>query len=228
MIVLDMSKNTILISIVSFLVIIGFLGIVYKTSGAGEGAIDGQVIQSAKTVRPSDHIQWSPEKKVILTEYSDQQCPACAAFHQELKGWEDARHPNHDIVKNVTLVYRHYPLFTIHKNSRAASYAVEAAGKQGKFFEYSDILFTKQPEWSELSNPKDMFLNYAKSIKLDTAQFEADMKSDAVVKTVQDDVALGNEGDVQGTPSFFLNGQKMQISTIDDFAKQLRASFKSK
>ena len=224
----SMNKNTIIISIVSFLAIVGFLGIVYQSSGAGEATTEGTVIESAKTVRPTDHLKWSQDKQIILTEYSDQQCPACASFHQELKAWENPQHPNNDITKRVTFVYRHFPLFTIHKNARAASYAVEAAGKQGAFFQYSDILFTKQTEWSEQDNPTDTFVSYAKSLKLDTEQFANDMKSDAVVKSVQDDLALGNEGSVQGTPSFFLNGQKMQFTTIDEFAKQIRATFANK
>lgn len=223
-----MNKNTILISILSFLAIVGFLAIVYKSSGAGEATTEGTVIESAKAVRATDHLKWSKDKKIILTEYSDQQCPACASFHQELKSWENAASPNNDITKHVTFVYRHYPLFSIHKNARAASYAVEAAGKQGKFFQYSDILFTKQTEWSEMGDPSKTFIEYAKSLKLDTDQFASDMKSDAVIQSVQDDLTLGNEGDVQGTPSFFLNGRKMQFNTIDDFAKQIRAAIEAK
>ena len=223
-----MNKNTIIISIVSFFAIVGFFALVYNASGAGTSTQSGTVIESSKTVRASDHIKWNPSKKAVLVEYSDQQCPACAQFHAELKSWENPEHPNNDIVKNVTFVYRHFPLFTIHKNARAASYAAEAAGRQGKFFEYSDVLFTKQVEWSQMSDPTDAFIKYAKSLKLDTDTFTKDMKSDAVVKVVQDDLALGNEGGVQGTPSFFLNGRNMQIASIEDFAKQLRESYTSK
>lgn len=223
-----MNKNTIIISIVSFLVIVGFLALVYSASSAGTSPQTGDVIESSKTVRSSDHIKWNSSKKTVLVEYSDQQCPACAQFHAELKSWENPSHPNNDIVKNVTFVYRHFPLFTIHKNARAASYAAEAAGRQDKFFEYSDVLFTKQVEWSQMSDPTEAFIKYAESLKLDTETFATDMKSDEVIKVVQDDLALGNEGGVQGTPSFFLNGRNMQISSIEDFAQQLRAAYAPK
>ena len=158
-----------------------------------------------KKLRANDHVEWSPDKKNLLIEYSDLQCPACQAYHVLLTqlSKEDM------IKKNITLVYRHYPLDSLHPNARNGAYAAEAASKQGKFFEMHDMLFAKQKEWAESSNPIDFFKKYATSLKLDVATFEKDFASDAVKQRVQDDLLEGDKYGVQGTPTFFYNGKKL-------------------
>ncbi|MFC1649464.1 DsbA family protein [Patescibacteria group bacterium] len=95
-------------------------------------------------VKENDHTKGSPEAKVILVEYSDFQCPACGAYAAVLSRLSE------EIPEDLLIIYRHFPLSNIHTNARAAAIASEAAAQQGKFWEYHDLLFTNQPEWSKL------------------------------------------------------------------------------
>lgn len=166
-------------------------------------------------VRKNDQIKWSKSKDSnILIEYSDLQCPACKGFHDILKTFEP---------KNVTLVFRHFPLYSIHKNAMTAAYAAEAAGLQGKFWEMVDVQFSKQSEWSILSNPKDYFVNVAKSLKLDTEKFKKDMDSEIVKNKVQADLTEGESIGINATPTFFLNGKKVNVNTFDEFKNLLNS-----
>lgn len=175
-------------------------------------------------VRTSDHPKWSKENKNILVEYSDLQCPACKSFHETLKAFESSSSPDFSITQKVTMIYRHYPLYQIHKNAIIAAYADESAGIQGKFWEMQDLLFEKQSEWSVLSDPKDFFANLAKELKLDSEKFKKDMDSEAVKNIVQSDMSEGDRIKVNSTPTFFLNGKKLdQIRSIDEFKNLLKS-----
>lgn len=196
-----MDKKTIIITALSVVGIIIFL--------IGAYAMTNKPTQTSfpelKKLRANDHTEWSPAKKNLLVEYSDLQCPACQAYHALLTqiSKEDM------IKKNITLVYRHYPLDSLHPNARNGAYAAEAASKQGKFWEMHDLLFEKQKEWSESNKPLDFFKKYATSLKLDVAKFEKDFASDAVKQRVQDDLLEGDKFGVQGTPTFFYNGKNL-------------------
>ena len=166
--------------------------------------------ESLKTVSATDHIKWSEKKRIILTEYSDFQCPACATYFDLIKGLDETSDENKEIFENITFVYRHFPLDQIHPNAREAAWAAEAAAKQNAFYPYHDILFARQSEWAELGDPSDRFVKYAEELKLDVEQFRKDSTSDSVKDKVQKDYLSGMEVDVQGTPTFYLNGTKMR------------------
>lgn len=140
---------------------------------------------------------------VKLVEYSDFQCPACAAYQPLLKELL-ARYAT----SSLAFVYRHYPLTQIHANADLAARAAEAAGKQGKFWEMHDILFERQLQWDKLLDPEDRFSEYASELGLNAEQFKNDMASDEVRRLVADDYQRGQRIGVAGTPTFVLNGQK--------------------
>ena len=151
---------------------------------------------------PSDD-DWSkgnPDAPNVLVEYSDFQCPACAAYHAPVKRLIE------NIGDDVRLVYRHFPLRQAHPNAQLAGQAAEAAGMQGKFFEMHDILFARQSDWSN-GNPEEKFVTYAGELELDVDKFKKDMKSGEAKKAVNEDYSSGLKANVQSTPSFFLNGQ---------------------
>jgi protein-disulfide isomerase len=95
--------------------------------------------------------------RVVLTEYSDLQCPKCGAAVPIVKDLLKA-YPN-----DVRLVFHHSPLKQ-HKWAVLAAQAAESAGLQGKFWEYAENPFSKQPEWSAAGDPKPLFLTYAKDL----------------------------------------------------------------
>lgn len=140
-----------------------------------------------------------PNSSVKIVEFADLQCPACRTAQPIIKNMLE-KHKN-----QVYFVWRYYPLST-HKNARPAARAAEAAATQGKFWEMTDILFTKQPEWSEKSDPKDLFAGYTQELGLDMEKFKADL--DTSYEIIDQDFADGNKVSVSSTPTFFINGER--------------------
>lgn len=214
-----MDKKTLMISIISIFVTFLLLFGVYKL-------INQPVVTDfpqTRELKLTDHIKWSSLKKNILVEYSDFQCPSCKGAHDFLKTIEASGSADFDITKKVTFVYRYFPLFQIHDKANVATYAAEAAGKQNKFWEMADLLFTNQQAWSTSSDPqKDFFLSYAKELQLDVDQFKKDSDSTEVKNRVNQDLREAEQMGVNSTPTFFLNGQKVVVNSYNEFKTLLK------
>lgn len=159
--------------------------------------------QELLKVTESDRVKGSREARVALIEYSDFQCPACKAYYPVLKQLID------EFGDKVTFVYRNFPLRQIHQNAQLASQAAEAAGKQDKFWEMHDLIFENQEEWSKSANPKEIFAEYADGLNLDVERFKTDLDSQEVKDKVDNDYRTGTELNINGTPAFFLNNDKL-------------------
>lgn len=146
---------------------------------------------------------------ITLVEFSDFQCPACQSVQEPLKQIL-AKYEG-----KVSLVYRHFPLTTIHKNAQLAAQAAEAAHMQGKFWEMHDLLFAKQAEWSPQDDPKSAFIAYATILGIDAARFVVDMESQSVKEVVARDVAAASAQRINGTPTFYLEGRKVDFTQIE-------------
>jgi protein-disulfide isomerase len=169
-------------------------------------------------VTDADHKLGAKNGKVTLVEFSDFQCPACKAFAPLVKKLME------DYGTDVTLVYKYFPL-PQHDHAEAAAYAAEAAGKQGKFFEMHDILFEKQDEWSTQSDPNKFFEKYAASLKLNMAQYKKDLASDEAKSIIEKDVLAGTQAGVNSTPSFYLDGVKVNNpGSYEEFAGLVTAA----
>lgn len=169
---------------------------------------------SIAPVSSKDITLGNPKAKATLVEYSDFQCPACAGYYplvkQLLNEYKD----------KVYFVYRIFPLTNIHPNSHISAQAAYAAKKQNKFFEMEDLLFTNQKDWSETSDPRGIFMDYAKQLKLDAKVFQTDMNSDEAKKYVNDSENQALSEGMNSTPSFILNGSKItNPQNYEDFKK---------
>ncbi len=169
------------------------------------------------TINATDHVRGAKDGKVTLVEFGDLQCPACAAYEPII------RQVLVDNKNTVKFVYKHFPLTQIHRNALSAAKATEAAGLQGKFWEMHDLIYDKQGEWSGAVNARDFFLTYATTLGLDTKKFLTDMESksleDKILAEYKEGVSLG----VQGTPTFFLNGKKLDNpSDLASFNKMIK------
>lgn len=224
---MELNRNTVIITILSIVTIFALLFAVYAMSNPSpqKEKTSNTVVPEAQTLTSTDNITWSKDKKILLVEYGDIQCPACRNFNDILKGME-ASDADKDIVSKVTYVYRHYPLQQMHKNALAAAYIAQAAAEQGKFFEVVDTLYDSQTDWEAKNNPK--LEDYLKDVKLNFAKLKADAASAKTKNIVTENVASGNRVGVNATPTFFLNGRKMEIGSIDDFKKQLRTAATAK
>lgn len=221
-----LNKNTVLVSIVSIIAIFGFLFLVYSATNKPETT--NTVYKEAKTITADDHVKWSPDKKHILVEYGDYQCPACKTYFTIIKSQIEASGSGMtDVTKNITFVYRNYPLTNLHKHAMGAAQAAEAAGRQKKYYEMSDKIYESQEKWQGLGSATEFFVNLAKELKLDETKFKADMNSKAVKDKIQKDMVSGNTVTVQGTPTFYLDGKKLEnITSFDDFKKILAEAAK--
>jgi len=156
-------------------------------------------VQDMKT-NPKSVIGQSPTTgaklgKVVLIEFSDFQCPYCSAAHATLKQFM-AKHQS-----EVTLVYKNFPLTSIHSEAMPAAKAAWAAGQQGKFWEYHDALFTQQKQLSDA-----FYQETAKKLGLDVQKFNADRSSKAAEAAIAQDVQIAEKLGVDGTPFFVMNG----------------------
>lgn len=169
----------------------------------------------ADIVNPTDQVFGNQNSKVTLIEYGDFQCPACAQYEPIVQKVRQ------DYADKIVFVYRHFPL-SQHKNAKITAYASEAAGKQDKFWEMHDMLYAGQNEWANLSNDKakEVLTGYAGSIGLDLNSFADQMDSSEIKNKVDADSQSGLKAGVNATPTFILNGKRIQPRGYDEF-KQL-------
>ncbi len=185
--------------------VVGFV----KLFTAG-GGLTSQTVNI--TVDASDWQKGNKESKVVLVEYSDFQCPACAFYH------EDVKKILGEFGDKINFVYRHYPLIQIHKSAYLAAQLAEAAGMQGKFWEIHDQLFETQNSWSKENNPKDTFMVIVDKFGLNKKKMEEDINQSAVKNKIDNNIKSGDEYGVNATPTFFLNGNKLKdINSFEDF-----------
>lgn len=168
-------------------------------------------------ITEQDHVKGAAGAKVTLVEFADFQCPACAAYEPLVR---QVMAENADTVQ---LVFRHFPLTQIHQNAFLGSKAAEAAGVQGKFWEMHDKLFENQTEWSTALNARDYVMAYASAIGLDAKKFGEDLNNASIEAKILAEYREGVNLGVQGTPTFFLNGKKIQNpSSPEEFNALIR------
>lgn len=215
---MDAENNLIgkVIVIITVLVVAGAIFWGIRTQDSGSKNVNVEVTDE-------DTYLGNKDAKVTLVEYSDFQCPACKAFEDIVKQLRESYS-----AEDLKIVYRHFPLRSIHPNADLAAQAAEAAGEEGKFWEMKDLLFKNQAEWSQEKDPKGLFGAYAKEVGLDVAEFDEDLlpeddSKERVEKDYQSGVALG----VNSTPTFILNGVVLKNpQNLDEFKKLIDAELK--
>jgi protein-disulfide isomerase len=144
-------------------------------------------------------IRGAAEAPVTLVEFSDFHCPFCSRAQGTLKQVLE-RYPG-----KVKLVYRDFPLDSLHPQARQAAEAARCANDQGKFWDYHDVLYTNSPR----GGPDDL-RRYAEQVGLDVAKFQQCVASGVHKAGVQKDVEEGSRLGVTGTPAFFVNGRPLE------------------
>ncbi len=172
-------------------------------------------------ITAADHIEGAAKAKVTLIEYGDFQCPSCGAAYPLVKNLQKS------FGTKLRLVFRNFPLVQLHPNALAAARAAEAANLQGKFFAMYDKLFSNQNAWAELTNAPDTFKQYAKDIGLDVNKFEADYTSQGVIDRVNTDIATGQALKITGTPTFYVNGEHIELNQTSDLKNAINSALKS-
>ena len=152
---------------------------------------------------------------VTIVEFTDFECPACSRSQPVID----------EVVKEygdrVRLVIRDYPLYTLHPNAMKAAEAAEAAREQGKYWEYTDLLFKNQQALA----PTDL-VEYARRLGLDLAKFQEAMNSGRLLPKVQRDMQDGDKIGVSSTPTLFINGRRLRDKSKESLKAAIEAAFK--
>lgn len=150
-------------------------------------------------VGPGDHILGPPNAPVTIVEYLDYECPYCARAHGVVAEVLER------VGEETRYVPRHFPLSQIHPHALLAAQAAEAAGAQGRFWPMHATLFDNQ-----FALDADAILLYADALGLDVPRFTRDLRSGAFLPKVQNDFKSGVRSGVNGTPTFFINGDRLE------------------
>ena len=167
--------------------------------------------------KPTNHVAGKLDSKVTFVEYGDFQCNACKSY-SEVFGEAKKKYEG-----TVKFQFRHMPLSQIHPNAFAGARAAEAAGKQNKFWEMHDLLYsqqdpTAQSGWvASQSVLTDYFVNFAKQIGLDVEKFKKDYASSEVNNSINADIKeFEKTGQQKATPAFFINGKSVSLDKLLD------------
>ncbi len=165
-------------------------------------------LQPIPAISNSDHALGDPQAAITLLVYSDFQCPYCKAFFTAWKQIE-AIHPG-----NVQLIFRHFPLLSLHDKADIAGAAAEIAGRSGLFWEMHDYLFEQQDEWKDLS--RDAFADWisqgAESLSLDPVAFYEELAAGEALADMTQAYRSGLEAGIPGTPFIFFNGEWYRLN----------------
>ena len=170
-------------------------------------------------VEDTDNTKGAPadSAKVTIIEYSDFECPACAAYYPLVKQVVA------DYEADVQFVYRHLPIRSIHTNSELSARYAEAAALQGKFFEMHDMIFDNQQSWAGTATrvARSAFESYGEALGLDVEKLTNDATSDGVIAKIEGNRIDAIGAGAQSTPSFFVNGVLLTNNpqSYDDFVE---------
>jgi protein-disulfide isomerase len=148
-------------------------------------------------VSARDHVQGPDDADVTLVEYGDFECPHCGRAYPIVKQVQD------HFGDRLRFVYRHFPLREIHPNAEAAAEASEFAGAHGRFWEMHDLLFENQ---DALGLP--LLVESAEALGLSSAALRQALASGEYAPRVQTDFLGGVRSGVNGTPTFFIDGER--------------------
>lgn len=155
---------------------------------------------------------------VTVVEFLDFECEACRAAYPAVEQLRE------EYAGEVTFVARYFPL-PGHFNAERAARAVESAARQGQFEAMYQRMYETQASWGEAQVPHDdLFRSFAEEIGLDMEQYDADYSSEEVAARVQRDVEDGLALGVQGTPTFYVDGEPLQPRTYEDFTSAVDAA----
>ncbi|GAA4733561.1 hypothetical protein GCM10023328_11310 [Modestobacter marinus] len=204
---------------VSAALVAAFAAVVAAVLILGQSDSGSSADSGARVVREDSHRLGEPGAgDVTLVEFLDFECEACASVYPFVEQLRE------DYAGQVTFVARYMPM-PGHPNAENAAVAVEAAAQQGEFEAMYQRMYETQEQWSHREESQAaVFRGFAADLGLDLASYDEDVADPATLERVladrDDGLALG----VEGTPTFFLNGEKLEVTTTDEFIERIEAA----
>jgi len=201
------------VSCVVLIVAFGFATSAYKGRQAEKYGFMAR--ENASTfVRNHSPAVGSDGAKVYLVEFMDPACETCAAFSPFVKQLLGA------FPGKIKLVLRYAPF---HQGADYFVKILEAAGKQGKYWETLDVMYRSQPYWAGHHNPQpEKIWQFLPAAGLDLERIRKDMNDPAIVKLIEQDLADARTLDVRKTPGFFVNGKPLQTFGSEQLLQLVR------
>ncbi len=196
--------------VISVLVVAAFAAFVVYDVTRGDDEPEGK--SGSVAIQNDTHVlDRGPDNGATLVEFLDFECEACGAFYplvEQMREQYDGK---------ITFAVRYFPLDG-HRNSRNAAYAVESAARQGKIEQMYSMMFRTQNQWGDQDvDHADTFRGFAQEIGLDMDRYDRDVASASVKQRVERDYRDGLSLGVTGTPSFFLNNERLEPRSTEDF-----------
>lgn len=161
----------------------------------------------------------SDDAKVYIVEFMDPACETCSAFHPYVKGFL-AAHPG-----RIKLVIRYAPF---HQNADYFVKILEAARKQGKYWETLDVMYQSQSYWASHHNPQPQFVwRFLPMAGLDLKKIEKDMHDQEITRRIEQDLADAKMLNVRKTPEFFVNGKPLPSFGYEQLKALVEAEIKA-
>lgn len=150
---------------------------------------------------------------IVLVEFGDYQCPHCGFAHPLVKKLLEQKG------NSFLFVFRNFPMQQIHPAAFMSAVAAEAAGKQDMFWEMHNLIFDNQKHLY-----LQRFLDFAEELRLDVGQFSADLENESIKQKVERDFESGIRSGVNGTPTFFINGELLAYdNTYESLLKAIES-----
>lgn len=201
---------------IAAVVVIVIGAIIYAVSARPQASADDNAADALPGARSNSHVLDSAGPNApTLVEFLDFECEACGAFYpyiEEIREQYDGQ---------INYVFRYYPIPS-HYNSMNAALAVEAAAQQDRVEDMYHRMFETQAEWGEQQvSEADLFRGFAEDLGLDMAAYDQAVADPATRERVEEDVAEGQQMGVQGTPTFFLDGERLELNQLTDLTDAL-------
>lgn len=178
----------------------------FATQGLGDGSNSKAYPLS---VLPQNPVLGSKSAQFAIFEFGDYQCPTCDY-------WFKTQEPS--IVQNLVdtgkakLVWRDFIIYN--SDSRLAASAAYAAGEQGKFWQFHDLLYTNQGQANSGWVTTKLLISFAQQLGLNVTEFTQSMNSGKYDSLIDSNFQAGQQAGVQGTPTFFVVGPTGKYVTI--------------
>src|SRR5665213_1957372 len=221
-----MSKQFLGVIVVVILIFVGIFALSgNKSNGSGSSG-------SGNSSTLTQHVEGLNKDGITLVEYGDYECPYCGQYFPIVKQVQA------EYNDQISFQFRNCPLVNIHQNAFAGARAAEAAGLQNKFWQMHDLLYDQNElsqsnpnssTWVNASDPTTFFNQYAQQIGLNVTKFKTDYASGTVNNLINADTAEGTKLNIQGTPTFFLDGKQISVNeSAASFEKLINAEIAKK